>query len=71
MHSHIDPHDWSDIMPQIVHVHAKFYDIDSDGAEPSLDYPELVKVSFGAGTRDSFPPSGRGMHSPTGRGRPG
>ena len=31
-------------MPRIVHVHAKFYDIDEAGNEPAIDYPELVRV---------------------------
>jgi sugar phosphate isomerase/epimerase len=42
MHGHIDPREWADIMPQIVHVHAKFYDIE-DGAEPAIDYPAIVR----------------------------
>lgn len=42
MHGHVDPREWSDIMPQIVHVHAKFYDIDERGDEPALDYPAIV-----------------------------
>jgi hypothetical protein len=49
MHGHVDPHEWSDIMHQIVHVHAKFYDIDENGDEPAIDYPELVKVFVDAG----------------------
>ena len=28
MHGKVDPREWADIMPQIFHVHAKFYDID-------------------------------------------
>ncbi len=32
--------EWADIMPQILHVHAKFYDIDEHGQEPAIDYPE-------------------------------
>ena len=43
MHGHVDPREWTDIMPQIVHVHAKFYDIDENGDEPALDYPTIVK----------------------------
>jgi sugar phosphate isomerase/epimerase len=42
MHGHVDPAEWADIMPQIVHVHAKFYDIDEDGEEPAIDYPAIV-----------------------------
>jgi sugar phosphate isomerase/epimerase len=43
MHGHIDPAEWADIMPQIVHVHAKFYDIDAGGDEPAIDYPAIVR----------------------------
>jgi sugar phosphate isomerase/epimerase len=51
MHGHVDPREWADIMPQILHVHAKFYDIDEDGQEPAIDYPELVKVFVDGGYR--------------------
>ncbi|GAA4344845.1 C-glycoside deglycosidase beta subunit domain-containing protein [Microbacterium rhizosphaerae] len=51
MHGHVDPHEWADIMPQILHVHAKFYDIDEDGQEPAIDYPELVRVFVEGGYR--------------------
>jgi len=51
MHGHVDPHEWADIMPQILHVHAKFYDIDEDGQEPAIDYPELVRVFVDGGYR--------------------
>ncbi len=51
MHGHVDPHEWADIMPQILHVHAKFYDIDEDGDEPAIDYPELVRVFVEGGYR--------------------
>ena len=30
-------------MPQIFHVHAKFYDIDADGEEPAMDIPRIVR----------------------------
>jgi sugar phosphate isomerase/epimerase len=49
MHGHVDPHEWSDIMPQIKHVHAKFYDIGDTGLEPAIDYPELVRVFVDGG----------------------
>lgn len=44
MHGHVDPAEWRDIMPQILHVHAKFYDIDDAGQEPAIDYPEHVRI---------------------------
>lgn len=51
MHGHVDPHEWADIMPQILHVHAKFYDIDADGQEPAIDYPQHVRVFVESGYR--------------------
>ncbi|BDZ44445.1 C-glycoside deglycosidase beta subunit domain-containing protein [Naasia aerilata] len=51
MHGHVDVHEWTDIMPQILHVHAKFYDIDESGQEPAIDYPELVRVFVEGGYR--------------------
>lgn len=51
MHGHVDPREWADIMPQILHVHAKFYDIDETGEEPAIDYPELVRVFVEGGYR--------------------
>jgi sugar phosphate isomerase/epimerase len=51
MHGHVDPREWGDIMPQILHVHAKFYDIDESGREPAIDYPELVRVFVEGGYR--------------------
>ena len=40
-------------MPQIVHVHAKFYDIDETGDEPAIDYPAIVR-EFLRGGYDGF-----------------
>ena len=54
MHGKVDPREWADIMPQIVHVHAKFYDIDSSGNEPAIDYPELVRVFVEGGWSGFF-----------------
>jgi sugar phosphate isomerase/epimerase len=51
MHGHVDPREWADIMPQILHVHAKFYDIDATGQEPAIDYPEHVRVFAEGGYR--------------------
>ncbi|MCU1516393.1 MAG: hypothetical protein JWQ75_1114 [Pseudarthrobacter sp.] len=51
MHGHVSPTEWADIMPQIMHVHAKFYDIDEQGNEPAIDYPELVRLFVEGGYR--------------------
>ncbi len=41
-------------MPRIVHVHAKFYDIDDDGDEPAIDYPALVREFVNGGYAGFF-----------------
>ena len=51
MHGHVPVEEWADIMPQILHVHAKFYDIDDNGDEPAIDYPGLVRVFVDGGYR--------------------
>ena len=43
MHGLVPPEEWLDIMPQIFHVHAKFYDIDQAGNEPAMDIPRIVR----------------------------
>ena len=43
MHGLVAPEEWLDIMPQIFHVHAKFYDIDENGDEPAMDIPRIVR----------------------------
>lgn len=43
MHGLVPPEEWLDIMPQMFHVHAKFYDIDESGNEPAMDIPRIVR----------------------------
>jgi hypothetical protein len=43
MHGLVPPEEWLDIMPQIFHVHSKFYDIGADGEEPAMDIPRIVR----------------------------
>jgi len=43
MHGLVPPEEWLDIMPQIFHVHAKFYDINEAGDEPAMDIRRIVK----------------------------
>jgi hypothetical protein len=49
MHGHVPVEDWSDIMSRILHIHAKFYDIDASGEEPAIDYGALVRVFLEGG----------------------
>ncbi|GAA3756897.1 xylose isomerase [Microbacterium kribbense] len=53
MHGLVPPEEWLDIMPQIFHVHAKFYDIDANGDEPAMDIPRIVR-QFVAGGYDGY-----------------
>lgn len=38
------PRDWLEIMPQVVHVHGKFFDFDDRGDEVAVDYAALLPV---------------------------
>ncbi|GAA5026697.1 sugar phosphate isomerase/epimerase family protein [Microbacterium fluvii] len=51
MHGLVPPEEWLDIMPQIFHVHAKFYDIDANGDEPAMDIPRIVRQFVEGGYR--------------------
>lgn len=44
MHGRMDPRRWEELLPRVVHVHGKFYEIDDRGEEPSIDYPTIVDV---------------------------
>jgi sugar phosphate isomerase/epimerase len=39
-----DPQSWKEIMPQVVHLHGKFYEFDAAGNETSIPYDELIPV---------------------------
>jgi sugar phosphate isomerase/epimerase len=39
-----DTRSWLEIMPQVIHVHGKFYGFDAAGNEASIDYPGLINV---------------------------
>jgi sugar phosphate isomerase/epimerase len=43
MHGRMEPARWADFFPHVVHVHGKFYGV-ADGADPSIDYPAIVRV---------------------------
>lgn len=40
---------WNEIMPQVIHVHGKFYDFDAEGNETSIPYDELLPVFHDGG----------------------
>lgn len=39
-----DPRVWLQIMPQIIHVHCKFYDFDAEGNETTVPYDKLFPI---------------------------
>ena len=39
-----DPRAWLAVMPQVIHVHAKFYGFDAAGLEPAIPYEQLLPV---------------------------
>ncbi len=45
---------WRPILAQVFHVHAKFYEIDAAGDEPSIPYRELLALFRQAGYRGYF-----------------
>jgi hypothetical protein len=51
MHGLVAPEEWLDIMPQIFHVHAKFWDIGADGEEPAMDTARIVRQFVRGGYR--------------------
>ncbi len=35
---------WNEVMPQVIHIHGKFYGFDENGDEPSIDYATVIKT---------------------------
>ncbi|MDW8258306.1 MAG: sugar phosphate isomerase/epimerase, partial [Gammaproteobacteria bacterium] len=42
-----DPRGWRELLPQVRHIHGKFYDIDAQLTSPSIDYETLLAI-FGS-----------------------
>jgi Xylose isomerase-like TIM barrel len=49
IHGHQDPHAWTEILPDVVHVHGKFFDIGEDGRDPVVPIEELIDVLVDGG----------------------
>ena len=45
----LEPEAWAEIMPQVVHIHGKFFDFDEHGQEIAIDYPRVLKVFLDGG----------------------
>jgi hypothetical protein len=35
---------WRELLPQVRHIHGKFYDVDDSGMSPSIDYESILRV---------------------------
>jgi hypothetical protein len=44
-----NPSAWLDIMPQVIHIHGKFYEFDVDGNEAAIPYDKLLPVFINGG----------------------
>jgi hypothetical protein len=42
---------WAEIMPQVVHLHGKFYEVNGQGEEPSIDYEANLRPFVEGGYR--------------------
>lgn len=48
-----EPATWREILPQVIHIHGKFYDFDAAGRECSIPYEDLLPI-FVAGGYEGF-----------------
>ena len=48
------PEAWLEIMPQVIHIHGKFYDFDAEGNETSIPYDKLLPVFVRGGYKGSM-----------------
>lgn len=39
-----DPKSWQELMPEVVHIHGKFFGFDAQGNEECIDYPTLLPM---------------------------
>jgi sugar phosphate isomerase/epimerase len=44
MFAHNNPRRWLEIMPRVIHVHAKFYELEADGTDASVPHDVLFDV---------------------------
>jgi sugar phosphate isomerase/epimerase len=65
IHGHQDPRAWAEILPQVVHVHGKFFEI-RDGREPVVPIEELLDVLIDGGYTGYVSSEYEGWHWNTG-----
>ncbi len=62
-----DPSAWAEIGRYIVHVHGKFFEVDENGDEPAVPYPELIRVLVDVGYDGFISSEWEGWHWISGR----
>jgi sugar phosphate isomerase/epimerase len=62
MFGRMQPEAWAEIMPQVVHIHGKFFDFDASGDELAVDHPRTLKVFLDAGYNGSMSSEYEGHH---------
>ena len=45
---------WAEILPQVIHIHGKFYEVDDNGVEHAIPYEEILPVLVKGGYRGSM-----------------
>ena len=50
----VDPADLADVMPHVLHVHAKFWDMTDDLTDPHVPYDSIVKALVDGGFKGSL-----------------
>lgn len=66
IHGHQAPEDWEEILPQVVHVHGKFFHIDETGREPVVPIEDLLDVLVRGGYDGYISSEYEGWHWNTG-----
>jgi hypothetical protein len=66
IHGHQDPKAWAEILPEVVHVHGKFFEIREDGRDPVVPIDELVDVLVAGGYDGYISSEYEGWHWNTG-----
>lgn len=62
IHGRAQPRDWLEIADQVVHVHAKFFEVTEEGSDPAVPLSELVDVFVEGGYDGFFSTEYEGWH---------
>jgi hypothetical protein len=54
MYGHMPVEKWCEILPYVSHVHGKYYEVNTDGIEPSIPYRDLMHLLKREGYRGTI-----------------